>query len=1104
MKKQMLALTDECVLCMADYLIKAIQRCQTWAIPEILSSLASVFYENVDKLQQYHDTLLGKHGILVQIINNDVTDTETLKEAVVCVQCLTLRPKSESYLSQVYIDSCYNVFTMLLHKMSAVSMDPLVQCKILMYCLRGIQNILRVTKDMPVDRLGVILAAVRTYMFYGVGCQSAVLPDSLYPSPFTRVEVPKSGTLTPKQAAIKKDDTANKKSKRKTKKKTDTKDPSKQKGSKQPDNDSGDNDLLDQGQSVSGQVNLDFDYDPMAGYATWSKVSSSDSEWSDTEGGQGSRSRSNCTKVRQCALSCFFWIAKFSDKKVMFSYWSSFIPDSQSSTNASNAQSLLNIVLKDPSPKCRMGALAALSILLDNTKLLLSAAEDSDSPKPSTFTSYSIILGSTIQEIHRCLFLAMATEDYAITLTQLIKCFGTVIANVPYHRMRPGLLGKIVKHIRHFINHRDPNVRVACLTCLGSMAGIQPPLMEVCHIIQPSRPPITTKPPTELDSQPLRTPDTALNVPAGRKDLDSGFSSSPNINSPGGVLHSGGERLADYSGGTTPTKGTAQSSGSVTPAFSDQLLQMHSKERSWVVKLCVKNILPLGSAETVFSADEVRTEPLPIRLESLQVLANLTKGYFPVIRNCVPLLKELIHQCFCDVDPVIKLHAAKLLDEFTQVLQQDVNAVEASDIAVAERLSKQQVLEFWLSLLNGPIQEVLQMPGHDGVKAVACDCLANIGDPVFRYLPLDKRVMCLTVVLGLASDEDRIIRAAAIRTLGIFVMYKSLREDVSFVADCATAILGAMEDKNMFVKVKAAWSLANLGDAVASNREESGEEFMEEFSDVLMLNIITVATRLSQDADKLKPNAVRTLGNILRCMTKRHLGKDAFQQAVLGAVKSLVKSAGSGAMKVRWNASYAISNMYKNLDLNQGQAPWNADVLGVLCSVIRDCKNFKVRINAAIGLSSPRKRAQYGAPATYCRVWVGIIEAFETAEDIADYIDFRYRDNLIEQICIAVFHLIELVTVEDTDHLWPVLEKHGSQLSVSLNKYYTSKGKQSALEAHLERALITLVALQPAVATDLQRQSVIYLTTLSNNLKSGCSDDLPLSRPVMAFRQTYD
>ena len=76
------------------------------------------------------------------------------------------------------------------------------------------------------------------------------------------------------------------------------------------------------------------------------------------------------------------------------------------------------------------------------------------------------------------------------------------------------------------------------------------------------------------------------------------------------------------------------------------------------------------------------------------------------------------------------------------------------------------------------------------------------------------------------------------------------------------------------------------------------------------------------------------------------------------------------------------------------------DVIGVLCSAVRDCKNFKVRINAALALTTPHKRCQYGDAAMFLVVWKGLMEALETAEDISDYIDFRYRDSLTDQVCI--------------------------------------------------------------------------------------------------------
>ena len=68
---------------------------------------------------------------------------------------------------------------------------------------------------------------------------------------------------------------------------------------------------------------------------------------------------------------------------------------------------------------------------------------------------------------------------------------------------------------------------------------------------------------------------------------------------------------------------------------------------------------------------------------------------------------------------------------------------------------------------------------------------------------------------------------------------------------------------------------------------------------------------------------------------------------------------------------------------------------------MRDCKNFKVRINAALALTTPHKRCQYGDAAMFLVVWKGLMEALETAEDISDYIDFRYRDSLTDQVCIG-------------------------------------------------------------------------------------------------------
>jgi HEAT repeat protein len=83
---------------------------------------------------------------------------------------------------------------------------------------------------------------------------------------------------------------------------------------------------------------------------------------------------------------------------------------------------------------------------------------------------------------------------------------------------------------------------------------------------------------------------------------------------------------------------------------------------------------------------------------------------------------------------------------------------------------------------------------------------------------MDKRMMCITLLLGHTSDEDKNVKAAAIRALGVYVHYPCLREDVSFMADVANATLVAMSDVNVAVRMKAAWSLGNISDAICMNK----------------------------------------------------------------------------------------------------------------------------------------------------------------------------------------------------------------------------------------------------------------------------------------------
>ncbi|KAK6184220.1 hypothetical protein SNE40_006730 [Patella caerulea] len=1089
--RQQVLLYDHHIEIVVEFLITALQRCPNWTHADILHSLTAVLYNNIGKVSKFYDILLGKDGILPQLVTDPDIDEDVFSGAVQCLENLTTKVPGQDYLPEEYYIICYNIFVQVLHNVPKHKMDPSIQNKILICALRGLHNILLTTKINITKDLGPLLAAVRAYIHHGLGSQPSQIPESLCPTPLSQYD-PNPAKPAAKQTAT---DTEQKE--------TDSnKESGKNKGKK--------NRKKKQEKSETAQVEKNVEKpeikNPAKGIEedsihlrpSWAKFHSSDSEYSDTEAGQSSRVRSAYTKVRQCALNCLHTIIKNTDKKIIFGYWSSFIPDVISGTNATQSQTLFTSILKDPAPKCRMGALATLTAMIDGTKPYLAAAEDSMGSR-SAFTSFSAVLGSMIKELHRCLLMALVAENYPVTLTQLIKCIGMLLSNAPYHRLQPGLLSRTVKQIRHFLQHRDPNVRVACLTCLGAIVSIQPPLLEICHIVQPSRPPVGTR----IYHSGENTMRNSISEDNSTPTRDSGFNSQTETSTSNGSLenNSTNQKTDNNSGSRTPVLGAC--TGIQTPVFSDQTLQNYAHDTSWVIKLCIKNVLSQKADTSVrndfappWETPQQVYEPIPVRLESLQVLANLTKGYFPILRKSVILMKDLILSCLADTDPVVKLHGTKLLDELSQVMLQEYQ--NATNVG-PEAITKQQMLEFWMSFLNGPLPGILQSDGINPVRANACDCISNVGMDVFKDLPCDKRIMCITLVLGLTNDDDKLVKSAAVRALGVYILYPCLKENVNFVADTANAVLMCMEDSSINVRMKAAWAMANLCDALVLNKDTNAVEFIEDFSDMLLLKLLMTATKSSQDSDKVKSNAVRAVGNALRYLPHRSLGKSNFTAAIQNSVQILVKNILSGTMKVRWNACYAISNMFKNNGLPHGKTQWTIDIIHALGSVVKECKNFKVRINAALALSSLKERGFYGDVELFTFVWNSLIVALKTSEDITDFAEFKYRDNLTEQIIQAILHCVSILLPDDLTSLVPSLQQHNSLLQPYLYKLQ----KNDIIKTDMETAINHLTEQMDKLTTPEQTEAFSMFSFVFMSDQESFVDELE-PKGMTSFQQIYD
>ncbi|KAM6337698.1 HEAT repeat-containing protein 6 isoform 3-T3 [Alca torda] len=1002
-----------------SYSISALKQCSSWTHVEILQALAALVYNNGPKCQKYLPDLLGKTGLLVQFSDSAQPDVELRRAAVRSMANLCLSVPGQPYLDESYRSVCFQTFLSVLQSSKTSDVDDITFCMLLQNALKGIQSLLNggKMKLMQTDQIGSLLAVLKKCMFHGLPGLSIEMPAALYPAPLPQYD--KRSPVKQEQsepATFKQTGNRRKKSKGKQK--------------KGDFGEEGREDLGDAGnESVLGADMLklhlgDVQNSPCSDprsrasdvahvpagkdrlsshYTTWKRISSSESEYSDAEGGIQSKVRSYQANVRQGALACFLSAIKSMEKRALYGYWSAFVPDAPG-IGSPQSVSLMTIALKDPSPKTRACALQVLSAILEGSKQFLSVAEDANDHKRA-FTPFSVTLASSIRELHRCLLLALVAESSSQTLTQIVKCLANLVSNAPYGRLKPGLLTRVWNQIKPYIYHKDVNVRVSSLTLLGAIVSVQAPLPEVQLLLQqPSS--------SGLNNSGSATPHRSNSSEQWRKAL--------------------------------PSEGEPQ----------DNPAGCTSSEPCWLLRLCVSIIvLPredsCSDSDANFPSFSSVYEPCPLRLESLQVLALLVKGYFSMAQSYFLELGEVACRCMEEMDPSIQLHGAKLLEELgTGVLQQ---YKPDSAVAPDQKVPVSLVVTFWTMMLNGPLPGILQNSPHATLQTSACDALSSILPEAFSSLQNDQQILCVTLLLGLNHSENPLVKAAAARALGVYILFSCLRQDVMFVADTANAILNSLHDKSPNVRAKAAWSLGNLTDTLIINMETMGQSFQEEFSDLLLLKMLRSATEASKDRDKVKSNAVRALGNVLHFLQPYHIANPRFREAIEESLQALISTVQSEAtMKVRWNACYALGNVFKNPALPLGEAPWTTQAYSALSSVVKSCKNFKVRIKSAMALSIPSKRECYGSTEQFCQIWSALVVALQKSEDTEDFLEFKYSASLRTQICQALLHLLHLAKSTDLPVIWQTITENGDAMKSYLLQYLKAGVEENEAGMHTD------------------------------------------------------
>lgn len=292
----------------------------------------------------------------------------------------------------------------------------------------------------------------------------------------------------------------------------------------------------------------------------------------------------------------------------------------------------------------------------------------------------------------------------------------------------------------------------------------------------------------------------------------------------------------------------------------------------------------------------------------------------------------------------------------------------------------------------------------------------------------------------------------------------SVIQDVIFVADTANAILMSLQDKSLNVRAKAAWSLGNLTDTLIVNMDTPDPSFQDEFSGLLLLKMLQSAIQASTDKDKVKSNAVRALGNLLHFLQPCHIERPRFAEIIEEAIQALISTVvNEAAMKVRWNACYAMGNVFKNAALPLGTAPWTSQAYRALTSVVMSCKNFKVRIRSAAALSVPGRRVQYGSLEQFAQIWSALVTALQKSEDTTDFLEFKYCASLRTHICQALLHLLSLASASDLPCIQETLKQNEDMIRSYILQFLKSGAEgddPGAMHTPQERERMVRVALK--------------------------------------------
>ena len=315
---------------------------------------------------------------------------------------------------------------------------------------------------------------------------------------------------------------------------------------------------------------------------------------------------------------------------------------------------------------------------------------------------------------------------------------------------------------------------------------------------------------------------------------------------------------------------------------------------------------------------------------------------------------------------------------------------------------------------SSPLVRAAGLGAYNGLTAAA---LAGTSEA-------NRRALMEAPRLSLANEKAPAVRAAACRAIGALAALThessgALRDALDPSVDL---LLKALKDSAKSVRLPASWAIANVCGTAGGIVSEST---LAKIAD----SCVAAAT---QEGDKVRANAARALGYLV---SAADFSSEPSKAWLPGVIQALMSCLTTGNAKVQWNACHAMANLFRNPTTAAGDSAWSPLVVRMLLMLLRDTRNFKIRMHAAATLATLGERCEFGNayPDTVSIVTVALesLESLEpTPGDSAPgdggepaLADLRYKPQLGAQLAATLLRVLAMGTAEDAGSVRDTLVK---------------------------------------------------------------------------------